>query len=343
MKVNQAKQFGNIIPGSNFMISLLRQGTISRDAKKRLKWFDHYHKYGNARLTCRYFGISPQTFYRWKNRFDPLDLTTLEEMSRRPHKVRAPQTSIEVVERIQKLREQYPRWGKDKLAVLLKREGIEASVSTVGRVINRLKAKGLLVEPVNVTMAKLARKRKWKPRYATRKPKGYKINGPGDLVEIDTFRVKLLPDEIRYQFSARDVVIRYDGLRAYKSQTSTKAAHFLQYLQKKFPFPIKAIQIDGGSEFKKHFEEECKKRKLLLFVLPPSSPKLNGHVERANRTHREEFYEVEEVDLSLEEHNRQLERWEYVYNYIRPHQSLDYLTPNEYYQFWQRSKKTKCH
>ena len=66
---------------------------------------------------------------------------------------------------------------------------------------------------------------------------------------------------------------------------------------------------------------------------------MNGHVERANRRHREEFYEVEEVDLSPEEHNRQLERWEYVYNYIRPHQSLDYLTPHEYYQLWLKDQK----
>ena len=181
MSVKQAIKFGNIVPGSDFMISLLRQGTISKEAKKRLKWFDHYRKFGNARLTCRYFGISPQTFYRWMNRFDPYDLTTLEEISRRPHKVRTPQTPLEVVEGIQRLREQYPRWGKDKLVVLLKREGIEVSASTVGRVINRLKAKGVLVEPLNTTLAKFARRRKWKPRYATRKPKGYKIKGPGDL------------------------------------------------------------------------------------------------------------------------------------------------------------------
>ena len=128
--------------------------------------------------------------------------------------------------------------------------------------------------------------------------------------------------------------VRLDGLRAYKSQTNSKAAHFLQYRQKKFPFEIKAIQIDGGSEFRKHFEEECERREILLFQIPIRAPKMNGHVERANRTHREEFYEVEEVDLSPEEHNRQLERWEYVYNYIRPHQFLDYLTPHEYYQLW---------
>jgi hypothetical protein len=35
---------------------------ISRLAKQRLKWMDHYAAHGNAALTCRYFGISRQTF-----------------------------------------------------------------------------------------------------------------------------------------------------------------------------------------------------------------------------------------------------------------------------------------
>jgi len=52
---------------------------------------------------------------------------------------------------------------------------------------------------------------------------------------------------------------------------------------------------------------------------------------------------VEEIDLSIEEHNRQLEEWEYVYNHIRPHQSLDYLTPYEYYQLWLKNQKDECH
>jgi len=73
----------------------------------------------------------------------------------------------------------------------------------------------------------------------------------------------------------------------------------------------------------------------------PNSPKLNGCVERANRTHREEFYELEEIELSLVEHNKQLSRWEHTYNYVRPHQGIDYLTPNEYYRNWLENRKTK--
>lgn len=341
MSIKAASTNWAFIPGHDYLSSLGRQISISKQAAKRLKWFDYYARCGNARKTCRYFGVSPKSFYRWKNRFDGYDLTTLEEESWRPHRVRQPQTAVEEVERIRQLRQQYPRWGKKKLAVLLKREGREISASTVGRIMNRLKAQGLLVEPVNVAQAKPARKRRRKPRYAVRKPKGYWIEAPGDLVQVDTLQIRLVPNEIRYQFSARDVVVKYDGLRAYKSQTSLKAAHFLNYLRKKFPFKIKAIQIDGGSEFKDQFEEECRKRKLLLFLLPPRSPKLNGHVERANRTHREEFYEVYDVDLCLEEHNKQLEGWEYVYNYIRPHQALDYLTPYEYYRKWKRNLRLK--
>lgn len=326
--------YGTILPGASYLASLAWRTDISKEARKRLGWFEHYREKGNARLTCRYFGISPQTFYRWKRRFDPSNLVTLEAKTSRPYSFRRPETLPEIVEEIKSLREQYPRWGKDKLVILLKRRGINISTSTVGRTINRLKERGLLKEPPNAALAKLARKRKWKPRYTIRKPKDYPVKIPGDLVELDTLVIKLLPDLVRYQFTARDVISKRDGLRAYCRQTSFCAALFLDYLEKKFPFRIKAIQIDGGSEFKKDFEEECQKRGILLFVLPPRSPKLNGHVERANRTHREEFYEVEEIELLLWEYNQQLEKWEHVYNYIRPHQGLDYQTPHQYYLKW---------
>jgi len=290
MYPHPARIYGDIIPGSEFIRSLVRQGTISKGAAKRLKWFDYYRRCGNARKTCRYFGISAQTFYRWKKRFDPYDLTTLEEESRRPHRVCCPRTSEEVVEKVRQLRDQYPRWGKEKLAVLLRREGIRISGSTVGRVMRRLRARGLLVEPESVRQAKLARKRRRKPRYAVRKPRDYPVQAPGDLVQVDTLQVRLLPDEVRFQFSARDMVSRLDGFWAYKRQTSTAGADFLHYLRKKFTFPIKAIQRDGGSEFKDQFEEACRAKWILLFELSPRSPELNGRVERANRMQREEFY-----------------------------------------------------
>jgi putative transposase len=341
MYVHPTTSYGSLIPGSEFIRSLVRQGTVSKEAAKRRRWMDYYARSGNARQTCRYFGISAQTFYRWKNRYDPKDLSTLEEESRRPWRVRQCETPVKVRERIRELREEHPRWGRDKLAVLLKREGIELSGSTVGREMKRLKARGLLVEPENVRQAKLARKRRRKPRYATKKPRGYKVEAPGDLVQVDTLQVRLIPNEERFHFSAWDRLSKFTGMKVYRRQTSTAAADFLHHLKTKFPFRIKAIQIDGGSEFMDQFEAACRKEKIELFLNPPRHPQLNGGVERSNRTHREEFYEVEDVSLDVGEHNTQLAKYEYLHNYIRPHRSLDMQTPNEYYLQWKRSQRAQ--
>ena len=74
--------------------------------------------------------------------------------------------------------------------------------------------------------------------------------------------------------------------------TAASATMFLDTLLERMPFPVRALQVDGGSEFAADFEQACRQRQLWLFVLPPRSPKLNGAVERAQRTHTEEFYEV---------------------------------------------------
>jgi len=47
----------------------------------------------------------------------------------------------------------------------------------------------------------------------------------------------------------------------------------------------RVLQIDGGAEFKANFERACHALGIQLLVLPPRSPRLNGHVERAHRTH----------------------------------------------------------
>ena len=75
------------------------------------------------------------------------------------------------------------------------------------------------------------------------------------------------------------------------------------------------------------FEAACQARGLPLFVLPPRSPKRNGHVERANRTHRAEFWELYDGDLELGPLRAALRDWEAEDNRVRPHQALGYLTP----------------
>ena len=125
---------GSVIPRGKHLVAIPVE--LSKEAKLRLKWFDYYNSHDRkARLTCRHFDISPQTFYRWKRRYNPRNLKTLENYSRRPHNLRQPTAPRELVGAILRLRQTYPRWGKDKLVVLLHQEGFQCSTSMVGRIL----------------------------------------------------------------------------------------------------------------------------------------------------------------------------------------------------------------
>lgn len=314
--------------------------SLSREARQRLRWMEFYLAHGRAvRRTCRHFGISSATFYRWWRRYDPRRLESLEDdrRTRRPHHVRHPTTPPEVVRLIRTVRERYPRWGKAKLAGLRRREGCQVSESTIGRTLTRLRALGHLDEPA-VVRSRRRRARRARP-YAHRRPWGDQPERPGDLVEIDTTPVAVSPKVRRIHFTARDVVSRKDVLAVATRPTSAAATQMLREAFGRFGFPVRAIQIDGGSEFKATFETACAELGIKLFVLPPKSPRLNGHVERAHRTHQEEFYDLTEIPELLVEHIALLRRWEETYNNVRPHQALGYLTPNEYLARWQATHR----
>jgi transposase InsO family protein len=289
-------------------------------------------------------GSAGRPYYRWQRRFDRHDLTTLAERSHRPRQVRQPTWTAELAERVLSLRQQYPRWGKDKLVVLLRREKCIASTSMVGRILVHLKRRGALHEPPKPAVLRRARRKLRNRPWAIRKPKHWRIAQPGDLVEIDTKEIRMRRGVLLKHFSARDVVSRWDVLEVHHRATSLAAARFLDTLLDRVPFTIKALQVDGGSEFAAEFEEACQQKELPLFVLPPKSPKLNAHVERSHRTHNEEFYEVHAESDQVPVLNRQLRGWEKTYNCIRPHQSLAYLTPLEFITRWKRNLgKAKCH
>jgi hypothetical protein len=137
------------------------------------------------------------------------------------------------VEAVLKLREGYPRWGKDKLVVLLHDEGFTCSASTVGRILNRLKKRGVLKEPIPNHIS--VRKRRWQRPYAIRKPKEYVANKPGDIGEVDTLDVRPLPGIILKHFTAHDVISRWDVIEAHTRATSNTASGFIDVLLKRMP------------------------------------------------------------------------------------------------------------
>ena len=311
---------------------------LSREARQRLQVLDWYGAHGrNARWACRHFGISPDTFYRWKRRYQHLALASLESRSHRPQRRRQPTWAVELAVAVLQLRTENPRWGKAKLRRLLHAQGWAVCVSMVGRILTSLKATGQLAEG-RAPGVTVLRRPVVRP-YAMRKPKDYRPIQPGDLVQLDTLDLRPLPGVILKQFTARDVVSRWDVLTVGTQATAAAATRFLDDLRARSPFPIRALQVDGGSEFMAGFEQACQQRGIRLFVLPPRSPKLNGCVERANRTHTEEFWECYDGDLDVASARAALLAWEHRYNTYRPHQALGYLTPLQFLQQCHPSRK----
>src|SRR3990172_8407956 len=90
--------------------------------------------------------------------------------------------------------------------------------------------------------------------------------------ELQTAHIQLFAGFKFKHFTACDVFCRWQVLEAHGRDTAYAAAGFLDTIVTRMPFPEKAVQVDGGSEFMAQFEEACRQRGIRLFVLPPPRP-----------------------------------------------------------------------
>lgn len=105
----------------------VRDFKLSKKALVRLIWMDWYFSHGeNAESTCRHFSISKSVFYRWKNRFNKHDLTSLEFNTKlcTPHHLREMTTPYWILKRIYDIRKDDLEKSKYEIHEELKREGI---------------------------------------------------------------------------------------------------------------------------------------------------------------------------------------------------------------------------
>lgn len=320
------------LPKPFYRAAAHRTTALSPCAEERLcnlrRWWNLREHGHTAVEAAALLELPRATLHRWSQRYRAEGAGGLEPRSRCPRRRRKPAWSADLVEAVRRLRETPPWEGKDKIAARLRRQGWRGSTSTVGRILASLKRRGVLREPPRPGVAR--KKRRVARPYAVRKPKEYRPTEPGDLVQVDTLDVRPLPGVVFKHFTARDVVSRWDVLHVGANATAASAARFLDAMQQRLPFPLRAIQVDGGSEFQGEFEQACRDRGVRLFVLPPHSPKLNGCVERAHRTHQEEFYAFYEGKWTVGELAPALLGHERRYNTQRLHQSLGWRTPAEY-------------
>lgn len=316
---------GALMPGA---VGLARiQTGLSREAKQRVAWFDYYRTHGEgAALTCRHFGISRNTFHKWKRRYNPRFLSSLEDHSRRPGTVRQSKVPQEHVFLVKRLRRQYPYYSKYKLAVIVKRDHeVILSASTVGRII---KKHNLFFKPKYP-----AKKRRYAAKQAIERqhlPRDYGITKPGDLVESDTKHLPFLGKK-RYAFVAVDCVGKGVTITLSRTPSSVQNAALIKKTKDAFPFSIKAWENDHGPENLKDFHATLATEEIPHYFAYPYCPNDKPYVERVIGTLEREFIQRGNLVSDIVEQQKRIDVWLDEYHNFRPHQSLGYLTPNEYY------------
>jgi len=322
--------YGYVLPGAvSIARSAFLAGNLSARAKGRLKILDwHKNHENNLSLTARHFGVNRRILRDWRNRLAKEGPRGLEDRPRRPHRVRQPTVSPDIVVEVIKLRKKYPTWSKYKIQALLP-DSLKTSTSTIGRILRR---RGLIDARVSRKRSRSAKRPK------ARFPRGMKISSPGDMIQMDTKYIMLPGGKKLYQFTAIDVLTKQRLLELYRSQSSRNGRDFLGRCLKEFPFPIESVQTDNGSPFLKEFAKECEDMELPHYFTHPRTPKENTYVEISHGADEREFYQQGNVYPDLDIMRRKLKEWQDVWNNIRPHQALNYLTPKAYYEKWQRGR-----
>jgi transposase InsO family protein len=323
--------YGYVLPGAVGLANwAARTENVSEKAKQRLRALDWLKKHkGNVSLAARHYGITRETVIVWRNKFKEKGIMGLNDKSHRPKNIRRPTTDWSAVSEIVGTRTLYPAWSKYKIKKMLERKGIFVSSSTVGRVLKR---KGLINKKISKKRSKAAKH----PR--KRFPRGFKIANPGDMVQMDTKHLTLIGGRRIYQFTAIDVLTKRRVLKYYPSLSSENGADFLEHCLARFPFSARNIQTDNGPEFLKYFERLCLMKGLPHYFIETRQPKQNTYVENSHGSDDKEFYGQGNIGCSLKTMQEKLDKWEYVWNCIRPHQALNYLTPEEYLNKWQTSR-----
>ena len=312
---------GVVVPGLN---SIKATVSLSKEAKQRLKWMDYYGSHDkNARLTCRHFGIHHKTFYRYYNRFKLQGVVGLESKSHRPHQVRTSTTPQLVIDAVRTLRKANPEYSKYKLAVILKRDyGYSVSASTIGRIIVRY---DLFFSPPVKQKGHPGRRQSIAK---LRKPKDFKPINPGDLIEVD---VKHLPhiNGKRYGFVAVDVITKQASVHVSTSISSAQGALAWKKAIHRLGMP-KAVLTDNGSENMGAFAKLVESQTAEHYWARPYTPKDKPHVERFIGTLEKECLQWGGVTIDQKDQQQIIDNWLHKYHTYRPHQALNYLTPDEY-------------
>ena len=293
--------------------------SIAQEARFRQRVVRFFYKHGATEASIR-FKVCRQSVYNWSARYDGT-WKSLVERSHRPH--HHPKEHTQAVK--ETILHRYPYYKNDMIALWdsLRKSGYTRSYGSMIRVIKKW------VKP------------EIKKRTA-RKPKPYvRAEYPGQKVQVD---VKYVPSECvvngvkYYQYTAVDECTRFCFREMYEEHSTHSSEDFIKKLLKAFPFPIREIQTDNGTEFtaalltkdkqkKTLFEEILENNDIIYHRIRVATPRHNGKVERQHREDGKRLYSKLRM-YSLEDGRKQLAAYNKRSNNI-PKVCLNFRSPNE--------------
>lgn len=311
------------------LVSHLKLFDTNEVAKERQRIICFYDTYGE-KATKEAFNIDRKIIYVWKKRIKKAkSLTGLIPYSTKPKTLRKSVVDSKTINFIKNQREFVPRMSKKKLKPILdeycKKENLSLiSEATIGRIIKRNNFFSDRSGKVyHNPSSKYAQRKSQKVRRVNHAPH------PTDFgyVQLDTVE-KIIDGTRWYMYQAIDVKGKAALSLTYKHLNSQNTVDFIKKFQLILPYKIRIVQTDNGKEFKKYFSKYLEDQNIPHLFTYPKHPKINGVVERFNRTIQEDFIDPN-LDLIYDQkaYNLKLSQYLIYYNCQRIHESLNNMTP----------------
>lgn len=283
----------------------------------------------NISATCRHFGISRKTGYKWIERYKEEGLPGIEEGSRRP--LTSPsQISEEMTSLILETRRIW-HWGGRKLREHLKNQGVERlpSEATFNRILLR---HGQIEENES-------EKRKHFIRFEREAPNElWQMDFKGHFKLYDTGRchpLTILDDHSRFSIC----------IVACASEDGRSVREALEKAFRTYGLP-EAMTMDNGAPWRGS-QRHLSALTVWLMRLgirvshsTPGHPQTQGKLERFHRSLKEEVLKFHQFS-SLKNAQTRFDEWREIYNNLRPHEGLGLKCPKDRYKPSPRSYPEK--
>lgn len=302
--------------------------------QRRARVLDHAAKTGNIAETCRTFGVSRTTFYKWRSVAERYGVEALMPKDRRPPAM-PNATPTWVVNELLTLAVVEPTLGCRQYADRLADRGQQIAKSTVQEVLVRhglgrrsarvARAAAITAHTTGlVTEAACENEPFGFCHYAAR---------PGDLIALDSFYIGNLKGVGKvYQLTAIDTATRWATVMIILGVPNGEVtARFVETVIRRYRrigVTVRAVLTDNGPEYvARTFKAALTAKDLTHHRIPPRSPNHNAVCERFQGTalqecwrpafHRRRFNSTRQLQTEID-------AWLTDYNHRRRNHS-DYM------------------